>query len=180
MKKMVSLFKRDFKNKECPAYDEYEPEAIESISSGYIATQKFDGTACLIKDGGFYKRYRKKKENDVPFLHWSFDPEQKTGHGWTPVTDDANDQYLREAHWIGLLDDGTYECCGPMIQQNPENLGRHMLLRHGSVKFGDVPIEYNALKEWLRNKDIEGVVFHCNDGNMIKIKKSDFGMTRKP
>lgn len=179
MRKMNSLFKRNFDNKQYPAYNEYE-EGTEFVKNGnFIATQKFDGTACLIKNGKFYKRYRAKKPTP-DFLHWSFNPEQTTGHGWIPVENTPDSKYHIEA-WEKQkpLDDGTYELCGPKILKNPEGIEGHLLLKHGSVIFNNVPIDFDGLKEWFKDKDIEGLVFHGPEGEMIKIKKSDFGLPRK-
>lgn len=176
MKKMLSLFKRDFNNKECPAYNEYE-DGVDFILNGEaIATQKFDGTACLIKEGIYYKRYKAKKERH-DFLHWTFDKTQKTGHGWIPVTDTPDNIYHLEA-WQDGLQDGTYELCGEKIQGNPEGIKGHVLLEHGLIVFDNVPIDFEGLKSWLIDKDIEGIVFHGKNGEMIKIKKSDFGFNR--
>jgi hypothetical protein len=176
MEKMISLFKRNFENRGCPAYNEYEDGTEFILKGEAIATQKFNGSACLIKDGKFYKRYRAKKERS-DFLHWSFDETQKTGHGWIPVKDTPDNQYHLEA-WEDGLPDGTYELCGEKEQGNPEGIKGHKLIKHGSVVFENVPIDFDGLKEWLKDKDIEGIVFHGKNGEMIKIKQSDFGLKR--
>lgn len=43
---------------------------------------------------------------------------------------------------------------------------------------GVAPRKYQALVAWLKDKDIEGLVFHHPDGRMAKIKKRDFGLDR--
>jgi len=48
--------------------------------------------------------------------------------------------------------------------------------------FDAVPTDYNSLKEWLpkqkskygNNCGIEGIVWHCKNGDMYKIKNKDF------
>jgi hypothetical protein len=40
-----------------------------------------------------------------------------------------------------------------------------------------VPLE--GLREWLSDKDIEGIVFHHPHGRMGKMKQRDFGLERK-
>ena len=67
-----------------------------------------------------------------------------------------------------LLEDGTYELCGPRIQKNPEKLDSHILLKHGSVTYENVPVDFEGQKEWLSDKDIEGLVFHRENGDMVK------------
>ena len=42
----------------------------------------------------------------------------------------------------------------------------------------DVPRTFDALREWMKSKDIEGIVFHHSDGRMAKIKKRDYGQKR--
>jgi hypothetical protein len=178
MKKMVSLFKRNWDNKECPAYDEYE-DGTEWVRHEFSkATQKHDGTSCLIKDGKLYRRLRAKKKSPEDFLHWSFDPEQRTGHGWVPVKDVKADHIHNMVDITGL-EDGTYELCGEKVNKNPENIEGHKLIKHESVVFKNVPTDFDDLKNWLKDKDIEGLVWHSPIGEMVKIKKSDFGMKRK-
>lgn len=47
------------------------------------------------------------------------------------------------------------------------------------AEYNDVPIEFEALKTWLTDKDIEGIVWHHPDGRMVKIKKKDFRLKRE-
>jgi hypothetical protein len=78
------------------------------------------------------------------------------------------------------LQDGTYELVGPKVQGNPERYERHTLIRHANAQiFQNAPREFNDLRSWLTDKDIEGIVFHHPDGRMGKIKKRDFGLARK-
>jgi hypothetical protein len=184
MKKMISLFKRDFNNKNCPAYNEYE-DGTDWVRQGKgIATQKFDGTACLIKNGRFYKRHRVKKgyyRIPAGWVHWSFDVNRNSGHGWAPVDENNNSDKWHIKAFSPELPDGTYELCGEKIQNNPENIDGVKLLKHGSIVFKNVPVDFEGLKNWLSDKDIEGIVWHHKEtGEMVKIKKSDFGMPRKP
>jgi hypothetical protein len=44
--------------------------------------------------------------------------------------------------------------------------------------YADVPRTLVGLREWLRDKNIEGIVSHHPDGRMANIKKRDFGMKR--
>jgi hypothetical protein len=76
-----------------------------------------------------------------------------------------------------LIDD-TYELCGTKINGNNEKLLTHILIRHGKTKFVDCPRTFEEIKEWFKGKDIEGIVWHHEDGRMVKIKKKDFGMKR--
>jgi hypothetical protein len=42
----------------------------------------------------------------------------------------------------------------------------------------DVPRDFHALGEYLATHAIEGVVWHHDDGRMVKIKGMDFGHKR--
>lgn len=76
------------------------------------------------------------------------------------------------------LPDGTYELCGPKVQGNPEGLSAHVLVRHGVEIIQDAPREYLALKYYFARVNIEGIVWHHQDGRMVKIKGKDFGIKR--
>lgn len=72
--------------------------------------------------------------------------------------------------------DGSYELCGPHIKSNPEQLEQDTLIRHGSAVLQDVTMTFNGIKEYLENNYIEGIVFYRANGDMAKIKRSDFGL----
>ena len=178
MKKMISLFKRDWTNKKCPAYNEIEDGAEWVIRGEGIATQKHDGTCCLIKNGILYKRLHAKGHSPADFIHWLLNPEQRTGHGWVPVKDVPAD-HIHLSIDISGFEDGTYELCGEKVNKNPEQITGHKLIKHGSIVFDNVPTDFSGLQEWLKDKDIEGIVWHHPNDSMIKIKKSDFRLKRK-
>ena len=72
------------------------------------------------------------------------------------------------------------------IQGNPLKLDSHRIYLFSVSKlvkpWNDVPIDYAGLKEWLplqkskygNDCGIEGIVWHCADGQMFKIKVKDF------
>ena len=102
-----------------------------------------------------------------------------------PVGGGPDDRWHREA-WDNatltqgepILADGTYELCGPKVQGNPEHYEAHTLVRHGADVITDCPNTFTALREYLRARDIEGVVWRHKDGRMVKIKGKDFGLRR--
>lgn len=180
MKKIISLFKRDYEGTR-QVYDEVVEGAEWVINGEGVATRKFDGTACMVKDGVLYKRYDAKKGKKPPVngIPCESEPNEHTGHWpfWVPITEAKEDKWFREA-FIGNESDGTYELCGPKINGNPENLIEHVLIPHG-LELYHCPRTYTEIREWLKNKDIEGIVWHRADGEMVKIKKKDFGLRRK-
>lgn len=180
MKKIISLFRRNYETDHL-VRDEIVLGA-EWVSSGEgIPTQKFDGTCCMVREGKLYKRYDAKKGKQPPE---GFEPAQdedaKTGHwpGWVPVGDSAADLYHREAFGAGDFEDGTYELCGPKVQRNPENFEKHTLVRHGAEVLPDCPRDFEGLKSYFQNHNMEGIVWHHPDGRMVKIKGRDFGIKR--
>jgi len=76
------------------------------------------------------------------------------------------------------IKDGTYELLGEKIQGNPERVARYLLMSHKNHEHEDIGSILNNPKEYMRNLDIEGIVFHHPDGRMCKIRKKDFGMDR--
>ena len=187
MKKIKSLFKKNYDTR--LAYNEINKEAEWVLSGKGWATEKFDGTACMIKDGLFYKRYdrklikSKKNPNNVSYkpapdkwIACERLPDPITGHwpGWCLVTDKPEDQYHREA-FREKFRDGTYELVGPKIQGNPYGLDKHYLFKHGGNIIFDVPRDFEGLKQYFSIHIIEGIVWHRKNGDMIKIKRKDFG-----
>lgn len=199
MKKIISLFKRDYESNNRLVYNEVVEGAEWVINGEGIATRKFDGTCCMIKDGLLYKRYDCKNGKTPPdgFIP-SQEPDPITGHfpGWLLCDEDNNDDRWRfEAFneyketvkkWNenpirlkkSFIKDGTYELCGPRINKNPEKYDKHFLIPHGKTQYLGCPRTFEGLKEWFRGKDIEGIVWHHEDGRMVKIKKKDFGLKR--
>lgn len=177
MKKIISLFQRNYDGDRL-VRNEVVPGAEWVIAGEGIATRKFDGTCCMVRDGKLYKRYDAKHGKTPPA---GFEPAQEpdpvTGHwpGWIAVGDGPDDRWHREGlENTGPVEDGTYELLGPKIQGNAEKLQRHILVKHGSVVLGDIPLTFDGIKEYLREYGGEGIVWHHPDGRMVKIKRKDF------
>lgn len=179
MKKISSLFQRNYETDRL-VRDEIV-DGAEWVASGEgVATRKYDGTCCLIRDGKLFKRYEVKPgKTPPPDFEPANDIDENTGkqQGWRPVGAGPEDAYHREA-FTGHEPDGTYELLGPKIQGNRENIGNHILLKHSDAEvFLDCPRDFNGIREWFKGKCIEGIVFHHPDGRMVKIKKKDYGMS---
>jgi hypothetical protein len=201
MKKIPSLFKRDYKDTR-QVYNEVVPGSEWVVNGEGVATEKFDGTACMVRDGKLFKRYdrkmvksayrRKKREPDfVPTIehykpaldNWEpceSEPNHHTGHwpGWIPVGDEPESKWHRRGFEnTGRLPDGTYELVGPQINNNPHDLERHELWPHGANKFLYPPERtFDAIKFWFERNEVEGIIWHHPDGRMVKIKRRDFGL----
>jgi len=59
VKKIISLFKRDYEGTR-QVYDEIVPGAEWVVAGEGVATAKWDGTACMVRDGVLYKRYDRR------------------------------------------------------------------------------------------------------------------------
>lgn len=211
MKKIISLFKRDYQDDRL-VYDEVVPGAEWVLNGEGDATVQFDGTACMIDNiHRLYKRYDRKLTKSAQrarYKHggWSLlnteDYFKPAPNGWIPA-EDAPD--FHTGHWPGwLLVDfdkpenkwhteaiesfweqdelelynysGTYELVGPKVQGNPYGLDRHELWRHGmAVIYPDPGRDFESIKKWLGDHNVEGIVWHRSNGDMVKIKRSDFG-----
>lgn len=187
MKKIISLFKRDYGGTWL-VYNELV-EGAEWVASGEgVATQKFDGTCCLIRDGKLYKRQEVKQGKKPPenFEPTEPVPDPVTGKwvGWVPVGDGPEDERHREAFEIwaqGDLPNGTYELIGPKVEKNPYRNESHRLIPHGQHIFShQPPRDFEGLRVWFEKNTVEGIVWHHPDGRMVKIKRKDFGLEWPP
>lgn len=182
MKKMPTIFIRNFENMRELTTTPH-PDCKWVFNGEGVATRKYDGTCTKLESGDFFKRREVKKGKQEPdgFIEEGFDKVTGKRMGWLPVTDSKEDQRHMEAfHALNEYKDGTYELVGPKVQGNPENVDSHILLKHSDAEnYTDVPRDFNGIKNWLSDKDIEGIVFHHPDGRMAKIKKGDFGFKRK-
>jgi hypothetical protein len=187
MRKIPTLFARDFSQPRAPITREYHPDALWVPNGEGVATRKYDGTAALVQGGVLFKRHAVKSGKPVPegFSEVEYDSETDKRIGWVPVGDTKQDKWFHEAlqdQLLSSLRDGTYELIGPKVQSNdinPEKLTEHELVYHGDAEvFTDVPTGFDELREWLAGRDIEGLVWHHPDGRMAKIKCKDFGLKR--
>lgn len=158
---------------------------FEWVAKGLgTATMKIDGSACAILDGKFYRRYdtrgNKPHKGDIPcqtkeeavpmhFMVWRPCDRDEKGDKWHWA---AYDRALRDNG--GSLPDGTYEAVGLHFQSNKYGLSYDTLVPHGKMILEDFPRDFDGMKQYLAEHNIEGVVF-WNDGEpKCKIRKKDF------
>lgn len=183
MQKIPTIFVRDFRNNG-KITREWNPDCFAVRDGLAVATVKFDGTSCMIRDGRLYKRYEGKVGKPWPANFEPADePDETTGKyiGWVPVGMGPEDQWHREAMEEitnrSSLIDGTYELIGPKIQGNPENSARHILIPHGlKVLTRSRTCTYDDLQAFLTTTVIEGIVWWMGDKPVGKIKRRDFGL----
>ena len=194
MNKIPTVFERDWDGDRSRVLNKVHPGCEWVLAGEGVATQKLDGACAMVRDHRLYKKREVKKGTQVPteFELVEADPITGDSVGWVPVGEGPGDRWFRDAlendAWvkgyvsgkpIDAMSDGTYELVGPKVRGNPEGLDRHLLWKHeDSIKFIDVPRDYEGLKGWLTGRNIEGLVFHHPDGRMAKIKLRDFGLKR--
>lgn len=181
MKKIPTIFERDWNGDRSRVLDQVH-QGCEWVFAGEgVATRKYDGSACLIKNGVLYKRHEVRAGKSTPedFVQVEQDPETGKTVGWVLVGLGSEDKWHREALGNGYMDgEKTYELVGPKVQGNPEKFVRHTLIAHADAESYIVPRTFDGIRDLLSELDVEGFVFHHPDGRMAKIKKRDFGLRR--
>lgn len=184
MKKIPSLFIREFENHNVKEITSQVTPGCEWVLNGEgIATEKYDGTCCLIQDNKLYKRYDAKQGKQPPegAIPCQPEPDPITTHWphWVEVKENKPDDKWYIEAWNRLnkenLENGTYELCGPHFQTNPYNLEADTFFKHGDKVLENVPRTFEGIKDYLNTHYIEGIVFHRENGDMCKIKRTDFG-----
>lgn len=188
MKKMKSVFVREFSDNHSVKVTSEVTAGCEWVLNGEgVATRKWDGTCTLIENGEISRRFDCKKGRTPPVGFVPADnPDPITGHwpGWVKIdkfNPKGDEKFFVEAYknTFGSLDfipeNGTYELCGPKINSNPEKLDKHIFIKHGECIL-NVPRSLDGIRQFLIENNIEGIVFHRGNGNMAKIKRTDFGI----
>lgn len=191
MKKMPTLFTRVFMNHSIiDTINKVTPGCEWVLAGEGVATEKLDGTCTLFRDNKLWRRYDAKKGKPIPANAVPCQPaaDAVTGHlpCWLPVSDsDPSDKWYRLAFENQIASDyvfeenQTYELCGPHFQANPYELDHDQFFKHGEKILDNVPRDYDGIRKYLETHMIEGIVFHRGNGDMCKIKRSDFGFTWK-
>lgn len=182
MKKMKTLFEREFKNhKVCKCLNKIQEGCEWAINGEGYATEKIDGTCCLIQEGYIYKRFDLKPGRKLPLnaMPCQEKADEVTGHFPHWVLCDENNPndkwHIRAFKEKENWQEGTYELIGKHINGNPYNLEYDILEKHGERILENIPRTYEGIKEYLEKHNIEGIVFYRGNGEMCKIKRSDFG-----
>lgn len=152
-------------------------------------TYKRDGTSITVDEyGKVWARRSVKKGKKAPDNYMEAEVDPVTGHsfGLEPIEQSSFKKFYVEAedNFDGKLEPGTYELCGPKVQ-NAEGLSDHRLLKHGEDVAEEIPDMRNVSKEkafeMLKNifsdykqRGIEGVVWWGKDGKRTKLRVKDF------
>ena len=194
MKKIPTLFVREFEDhRVAKVLPEVTPGFEWVLNGEGVPTVKIDGACCAIIDGKFYKRYDANKDKrGNPKLPPSgaipcCDPDPVTGHWPHWVLVDENDpadkwfiearKYTETLYGDFKLPNSTYEAVGKHFNSNPYGIKEDLLILHGAQVIPDLFFDrsFESIKEYLRDHEIEGIVFWKDDEPQCKIKRSDFG-----
>lgn len=186
MNKIKTIFDRNWEGDKT-VIDKFVEDELQQILLGATPTEKIDGmnVRATIRSGTCV-RLEKRRNPDKIQKHkgieepWYVDASRfEQGDKWLfDALDHTNLSGLPDGEWSG-------EAVGTNIQGNPLNLdsNRIVFFSLGQAPiFEDVPCNYSYLKEWLpaqkskygKDCGIEGIVWHCADGTMYKIKTKDF------
>jgi Family of unknown function (DUF5565) len=190
VQKIPTLFIRDLSRQPALVTAEWHPACLWVRDGEGVATRKYDGTCCMMRDGKLYKR-RELRDGDTPPVNFELVDQDVTtckSYGWVPVGDGPEDKWHRTAYDLSRdphlhgapLPDGTYELVGPKIQGGKDNFATCTLLAHATAaQYPDAPRYYEGLRAWfntVQGECKEGLVWHHPDGRMAKIKRRDFGL----
>ena len=212
MRKISTLFEREFERHKVVGISDKltDPEFARVLNGECRTTVKVDGSCCAILGYFLHKRFdakpgRKIPEESIPCC----DPDPITEHWphWVPVLDtNPGDKWFIEAlkasdGYLGTtsagsifantsLKNGTYEAIGKHFNGNPYKLDNDILVKHGAVTINEDLSSFDAIKNYLHDTPIEGIVFWDDNSKVTsimgdirsgiskpicKIKRSDFG-----
>lgn len=183
MRKIPTIFKRE-ESKGGHITREYFVES--SAFRGAIPTEKLDGTNVRVTVRNHMVVRVEKRRNPS-----RLEKAKGISHPWyMDASDSSEDKWIMESVKgtdFSEIPDGEWsgEALGPNIQGNTLNLPNNRIVfftLYQAPVFENVPITYEELAEWLPKQKskygvdcgIEGIVWHCLDGSMMKIKTKDF------
>lgn len=189
MKKIPTAYVKIYENhKIVEIKNEYTNEKCKEAVENGIATLKIDGSCCAVINGELYKRYDCKKGKKAPegaipcgepdpvtgrFPHWVKCDSNNPADKW--FIEAYNNEKAELEEYDCELEDATYEAIGPHFQNNPYNLEKDIITRHG-MDYLDIERNFEAIKKYLEDNYIEGIVFWLDGEPVCKIKRVDFGL----
>ena len=186
MRKIKTIFDRDWDGKKT-CIDKYIDGFDGSVFGIALATEKLDGTNVRVTVRNHSAvRLEKRRNPDKIQKHKGI-----TEPWYIDASDgDPQDKWIFDALKntdLSRIEDGEWsgEALGKNIQGNPLNLDKNLIVFFSlgqAPEFENVPTDYLGLKEWLpkqksrfgKDCGIEGIVWHCPNGEMFKIKTKDF------
>ena len=183
MRKIPTLFKKlyDSKDKFIGVSYEFTNDICEEAFKHGVPTVKFDGSACAIINGKLYKRYDYRGKGVLPDGAIPCQShEDLPGHFpvWIPCNPKAGeDKWFFAAYYNTpvKLSDGSYEAIGKHFNGNYYNIDYDVLVKHGRYKIYGVELKsYEAIEQYLKEHNIEGIVWWYGGKPVCKIRRKDF------
>lgn len=189
MKKMPSIFARNWEDPAHPVIDQVYPHATWVFDPDVpkVATRKWDGTCVMFDGSHWWARREVKRGKQPPPNFQAIGKDHITGKvmGWEPIEQSGWQKFhaevLASVHRsppVGHWEEGTYELVGPAINGNPEGLSSHWLKPHAYAEVLPVPepLTFEGIRDFLEHLPYEGIVWHELGGEkrMAKIKRKDF------
>jgi hypothetical protein len=187
MEKIPTIFDRNWEgNRGVIEHYVIDPAKFE----GAMATEKLDGTnvRLTVRNHILVRLEKRRNPNQRQKVQGITEPWYVDADEYEP-----SDKILWDAAHhtdLSMVPDGEWsgEAVGPKIQGNPLHLEQHTVVLFSlpavreMLKFEHVPTTCEELKRWLPEQEskfgnhckIEGIVWHCPDGSMMKIKTRDF------
>ena len=186
MNKIKTIFDRDWQG-DRKVIDKYIEEFNPDLLIDATATEKLDGmnVRATLRNGISVRLEKRRNPDKIQKAKGIKEPWYKDADEYSPedkwlfdALKNTNLLELPDGEWSG-------ESLGTNIQGNPLNLenNRIVFFSLGQAPiFDNVPLTFDGLKEWLPNQKskygnscgIEGIVWHCKNGEMFKIKLKDF------
>ena len=146
-----------------------EEDLPEEGTIVYLTNLRQKRAGWRAKKGQYFKRREVKpgKKTPTDFIEEQFDENTGKRVGWVPVDPSSKEDCWHMEAFSRSLSDGTYELVGPKVQGNPEGYGCHALVKHGEAQvFENAPRTFDGIADFMKDKNIEGIVFHHPDGRM--------------
>lgn len=187
MKKIPTVFARDFAGDPRYVTQEVTPGCEWVLAGEGVPTRKWDGTCVMLDpDGGWWARREVKPGKTAPAGFVIEEADELTGKqvGWEPATQSGFAKHLSDATLFRHTRPGTYELVGPKINGNPDHFKNHEVVPHGwapdevLTDLETTPRDFDGLAAWLAIRGYEGIVWHHPDGRMAKLKRRDFPQPR--
>ena len=192
MKKIPTAFVRVFEGyKIVDVLNQYTNEACEEAVLHGVPTIKWDGAACAVIRDTLYKRIdmsKAKKPANAEVILCQQSPDHLTGHwpAWIKCSRDNPADKWFFAAYDNYFDQpgrdmpmrGTFEAVGLHFNGNPYQMQGDTLIPHGKdfahlENYGRGII---GIRDFLRDHEVEGIVFWLNGHPVCKIKRTDFGL----
>lgn len=185
MKKIKTIFERE-NGKVIPKVVAGISLEILAMDKTVKATEKLDGmnVRVTVRNGTCVRLEKRRNPDKIQKHKGIIEP------WYVDTSESAEDKWLNDALKntdLSNLPDGEWsgEALGTNIQGNPLNLPTNRIVfftLDQAPVFENVPTTYSELKEWLPKQKskygndcgIEGIVWHCSNGDMYKIKTKDF------